>query len=529
MDASESLLVVEGTVTAVVFQNEENGYTVLRLNTGEEGEVTVVGCLPGAVPGEGLTVYGKWGRHSSYGEQFLAEAAERRLPAGEKAVLDYLSSGAVRGVGAATARRMVDEFGADALTVLEETPEQLTRIKGITRKRALAIGEAFRLQMGMRRLLDFLTGHRLALGLAMPLYHRFGDRALEALRENPYLLLDGEEPVPFSAADQLALSLGLEGDSVRRIEAGLLFELAHNLGNGHTFLPRRKLLGATGQLLGLEGQSLADGLDILLERGEVVQEEIAGEKACYLSYLFECECYVAHRLAEMSATEFSLPSGVDRLIDGIGREQGIVYAPRQREAVVLAARSQVMLLTGGPGMGKTTSLRGVLALFEQMGLDTALCAPTGRAAKRLGEACGVEASTIHRLLETRFDPVSGRLAFTHDGGTQSRRTPGSWTRTPWWPGADARAAGRAQRRLRLILVGDPDQLPSWGRECIIDLLRSGVIPTVCLTEIFRQAAESAIIMNAYKVNQGVVPSLRSGQRDFFFLRRATRQAWLKPL
>mgnify|MGYP000907097529 CR=1 FL=1 len=524
MDAAESLLVMEGTITAVVFRNEENGYTVARLDTAEQGEITVVGCLPGLMPGEGVTVHGNWIRHSAYGEQFRAEAAERRLPAGEKAVFDYLASGAVRGIGIATARRMVDEFGTDTLTVLEEMPERLTRIRGITRRRALAMGEAFRLRMGMRRLLDFLTEHQLTVRLAMPLYRRFGDRALEALRQNPYLLLEGEEPVPFAAADQLALSLGLKEDGDRRVEAGLLFELTHNLNNGHTFLPRHKLLRAAAQLLDVEGEPLAAGLEALIGRGEVVQEEIAGETACYLAYFYECECYIAHRLAEMSAAEFLPPPGVDALIDGIGREQGIDYAPHQRQAVALAARSQVVLLTGGPGVGKTTSLRGVLTLFEQLGLETALCAPTGRAAKRLGEACGAEASTIHRLLETRFDTVTGRLTFAHDENDPIKADAVIVDETSMMDLVLMRALLAALRGdCRLILVGDPDQLPSVGAGNVLsDLLRSGVIPTVGLTEIFRQAAESAIVRNAHEVNRGSVPSLRSGQSDFFFLRRSDR-------
>jgi exodeoxyribonuclease V alpha subunit len=521
MKLSEPLSAIEGTVKAVVFRNEENGYTVLHMDAGEQGEVTVVGCMPGAAPGEGLTVHGAWARHSSFGEQFKAEIVERRMPRGEKAVFDYLASGAVRGVGAATARRMVDEFGEDALSVLEEKPEQMTRIRGITRKKALAMGEAFRLQMGMRRLLDFFTVHDLPLRLAMPLYRRFGNRALEALRENPYLLLEGEEPVEFGAADGLALSLGLEGDSPMRIQAGLLFELSHNLSNGHTFLPRSKLTAATAQLLAMEEESIGGGLEELLARGEVVRDDIAGEEACYLRYLHECECYVAHRLREMCGTEFLPPKGLDVLIDQIGREQEIVYAPKQREAVRLAARRQVMLLTGGPGMGKTTSLRGVLAMLERLGLNTALAAPTGRAAKRLGEACGVEASTIHRLLGTQFDPATGQLVFSHDEDDPLSADAVIVDETSMVDLVLMRALLAALRGdCRLILVGDPDQLPSVGAGNVIsDLLRSGIIPTVRLTEIFRQAAESAIVMNAHEVNRGEMPNLRSGQGDFFFLRR----------
>ena len=518
----EQLNCIEGTVEAVIYQNEENGYTVLRLDAGDQGGITVVGCIPGAAPGESITVRGSWMRHASYGEQFKAETVDRRMPAGERAIFDYLASGAVRGIGAATARKIVEEFGGEALTVLEEHPEQLTKIHGITRKRALAMGENFRLQLGMRRLLEFLGDHGLPLQLAMPLYRRYGDRTLEVLRANPYLLVDEELGVRFDQADELALDQGMEGDDPQRLEAGLLFELSHNLNNGHTFLPRRKLLAATAQLLGLEDlDTLGDGLEALMERGEVIQEETAGEEAVYLFDLYEAECFVAQRLAEMSREELLPPEDMDRVLDRIQRDQGITYAPQQRSAVDLAARSQVMLLTGGPGTGKTTSLRGVLALFDQLGLETALAAPTGRAAKRLGELCGVEAATIHRLLETQYDPRSGRLVFARDEDDPLRADAVIVDETSMVDITLMYGLLRALRpECRLILVGDADQLPSVGPGCLFsDLIRSGVVPMVRLTEIFRQAAESAIVRNAHGVNRGELPDLRDREHDFFFLRR----------
>ena len=520
-EAERSL--IEGTVESVIYQNQENGYTVLRLDGGEGQTLTVVGCMPGVAPGESIAVEGTWTRHASYGEQFKAEAVERRTPAGTKAIFDYLSSGAVKGIGAATARRMVEEFGEETLTVLEEHPERLTQIRGITRKKALAMGENFRLQMGMRRLLEFLGEHEVPLQLAMPLYRKYGDRALEIIRGNPYLLVDGELGVEFSTADKLALSMGMEGDDPQRIEAGLLFELAHNLDNGHAFLPRRKLLPATAQLIELEGETeaLEDALEALLERGEVIQETVANEEAVYLHDLYEAEQYVAFRLSEMARGEQVPPAGLDGLIDRIQAEQGIVYAPQQRQAVELAAASQVMLLTGGPGTGKTTSLRGVLALFDQLGLETALAAPTGRAAKRLGELCGMEAATIHRLLETQYDPRSGRLVFARDEDDPLRADAVIVDETSMVDILLMRGLLSALRpECRLILVGDPDQLPSVGPGNLFsDLIRSGVVPMVRLTEIFRQAAESAIVRNAHGVNRGELPDLRDNKHDFFFLRR----------
>ena len=516
---------IEGTVEAVIYQNRENGYTVLRLDAGESGGVTVVGCLPGVAPGERITVRGTWMRHASYGEQFKAETVERRMPAGEKAIFEYLASGAVRGIGAATARRMVEEFGAEALTVLEEHPERLTAIHGVTRKRALAMGENFRLQMGMRRLLEFLGAHDVPLQLAMPLYRRYGDQALEAVRANPYLLVDGELGVAFATADSLALDLGMEGDDPQRIEAGLLFELTHNLDNGHTFLPRRKLLWATAQLIGVEEEALEDGLEALLERGEAIQEPVAGEQAVYLRDLYEAEQYVAWRIRGLAEGELVPPPGLDRLIGKIQSEQGIVYAPQQRQAVELAAQRQLMLLTGGPGTGKTTSLRGVLALFEALGLETALAAPTGRAAKRLGELCGMEAATIHRLLETQYDPHSGRLVFAHDEQDPLKADAVIVDETSMVDITLMRALLCALRDdCRLILVGDADQLPSVGPGNLFsDLIRSRAVPMVRLTEIFRQAAESAIIRSAHGVNRGELPDLRDNKGDFFFLRRKEPQ------
>ncbi|MFQ7856100.1 MAG: helix-hairpin-helix domain-containing protein [Flavonifractor plautii] len=458
--------------------------------------------------------------HASYGEQFKAEAVERRMPAGTKAIFDYLASGAVRGIGAATARRMVEEFGEEALTVLEEHPERLTQIKGITRKRALAMGEHFRQQMGMRRLLEFLGEHEVPLQLAMPLYRKYGDRALEIIRGNPYLLVDRELGVDFSNADALALSMGMEGDDPQRLEAGLLFELTHNLDNGHTFLPRRKLLPATAQLIGVGEEALEEALEALLERGEVVEEPVAGEQAVYLHDLCEAEQYVAFRLWELAAGEIVAPHGLEELIDRIQAEQGITYAPQQRQAVELAATSQVMLLTGGPGTGKTTSLRGVLALFDALGLETPWPPPRGGPPSGWG-SCAARRDHDPPPSGDPYDPHSGRLVFAHDESDPLKADAVIVDETSMVDITLMHGLLSALRpECRLILVGDPDQLPSVGPGNLFsDLIRSGVIPMVRLTEIFRQAAESAIVRSAHGVNRGELPDLRDNKHDFFFLRR----------
>ncbi len=512
---------VEGTVTAVLFRNEENGYTVLKLDCDEKGEITAVGCMPGVAPGEVLELEGSWGRHPSYGEQFKAEVVTRRMPVGEKAVFEYLASGAVKGIRAGLARQIVDRFGEDALAVIESEPEKLCEIRGVSPKRARAIGEDFRQKMGMRRLAQFLSEHRLPLSAAMPLYKRFGDYAVEVVRDNPYLLADRSLEIPFAQVDALAIELGVAGDDPQRVEAALLFELDHNADNGHVFLPEGKLLGATAALIGVEGDCLAAGLDALAERGEVVREDIAGVEACYPAGLYAAECYVAMRLGEMCGAEIAPPKGLGKLIDSIQREQGITYAKQQRTAVELAASRQVMLLTGGPGTGKTTSLRGVLALFETLGLETALAAPTGRAAKRMGETCGADAVTIHRLLETKLDPYTGQLAFTKNQDDPLKVDAVIVDETSMVDVSLMAALLAALRGdCRLVLVGDPDQLPSVGPGNVLDhLIRSGVVPAVALTEIFRQARESAIVMNAHGVNRGTVPELKNKAKDFFYMGR----------
>lgn len=516
------LCYLEGTVSSVIFRNEENGYTVLRVDGGDEGEITIVGCMPGVAPGEGLSVHGTWEQHSTYGRQLKAEIIERTLPSGEDAVYRYLASGAIRGIGAVTARRLVDAFGSDALTVIEESPEKLTKIHGITQKRARSMSEALRLQVSMRRLLDFLSAHNLPLQAAMPLYRRYGDTALSAIRTNPYLLTDESVGAAFYTADALALSLGFHNENPLRLEAGLLFELIHNADQGHVFLPRTKLLAATAQLLEVPVEVLADALQSLQENGALVCSEIAGEDACYLARLYDCECAVANRLSTMAGYELYPSLSVDKLLDRIEDESGMTYAPLQRQAVHTAAIRQVMLLTGGPGTGKTTSLRAVLALFEAMGLDTVLTAPTGRAAKRLSEACGMEAATIHRLLETRYDASRGGLTFARDERNPLKADAvivdeASMVDLPLM----SALLSALQNDCRLILVGDPHQLPSVGPGNLLsDLLRAGTIPTLSLTEIFRQAALSSIIRNAHNVNQGEVPELtNSASGDFFFLRR----------
>ncbi len=514
---------VIGTIASVIYQNEESGYAVFRLATDDGEMITVTGCVPCAAPGEELAVTGNYVIHPAHGEQFSAEGVERRLPATESGILDYLSSGAIRGIGPATAQKLVERFGADTLDVLENAPEELRRLKGITDKRAREIAESFREQLGLRRLMEFLTRFELPIALAVPLYRRFGAGAMEQLRRDPYQLSAEPFNVDFGLADEIALALGFTGDASCRTEAGILFELSHNEQNGgHIFLPREKLIAATAQLLDAPPDVVEKSLDVLIDRWRIVQEPVANVTACYLARCYTDEDYVAMRIRAMLSDKPDRLNGAKKAIDEIEREQGIEYAPLQRQAVELAAEQELLILTGGPGTGKTTSVRAILTLFERMGLDVLLAAPTGRAAKRMGEVCERDAQTIHRLLGMSWDERTGQVKFQKDEKDPLKADAIIVDETSMVDLALMRALLAALKPgCRLVLVGDPDQLPSVGAGNVFsDLIRSGRVQTVALTEVFRQARQSAIIRNAHTVNEGGVPDLQNtSESDFFFMPR----------
>ena len=517
---------IDGTILNLIFQNEENGYTVLRLVTDDGEMVTVVGTIPCAAPGENLIVDGRWVSHPVHGEQVQAQRVERHMPTTEQEIFSYLSSGAVKGVGPATADRLVQRFGGDTLRVLEEEPERLREVRGVTERKAREIAESYRHQMGMRRLLEFLSSNNLPLRLAMQLYRRYGAGALDTLRRDPYLLVDELYGVDFSVMDEIALSMGIAGDSRRRIEAAVLFELTYNLNNGHVFLPRDKLIAAAAQLISCPADAAEISLDDLIGRGAVCCERVAKVEACYLRRLYEAEVFVAEKLARMLRCQADrsdyIAARIDGVIEQIQAEQGLTYAPAQRRAVELAAKRGVLLLTGGPGTGKTTSIRGIVAMLDRMGCSILLMAPTGRAAKRLGELCSREAQTIHRCLRMSWNEDTGETAFQVNEKEPLEAEAVIVDEMSMVDLPLMRALLAALRDdCRLVMVGDPDQLPSVGPGNVFgDLIRSGRVETVALTEIFRQAQTSAIIRAAHEVNRGRVPELRNASgSDFFFMRR----------
>ena len=517
--------ILYGVVTAVVYQNPENGYAVLRFRTQEGETVTVVGTIPMTAAGERLAVTGRWTAHASYGRQFEAELLERYLPESRDEILSYLSSRAIKGVGERTAQRIVAAFGEKSLEVLENEPDRLAQVPGISASKAREISENFRRQVGMRRLIEFLAQYHLPAALALRLYRAYGEVAVDAVQEEPYMLLQPYYGASFGQVDQFALAMGFETDDPQRVEAGVLFELTYNLSGGHVFIPREKLIDATARLLGLPGDTVAAAITSLTETDRLAVDTVAGLTACYLPELHEAEVYLARRFQEMAANPPAPPEKLAQYLAELQEESAVTYADKQLEAIRAAAENRVILVTGGPGTGKTTTMAGILALFDKLKLKTMLAAPTGRAAKRLSECTGREASTIHRLLESQFDAESGAMCFFHNEEAPLKADALVVDETSMVDLPLMQSLLLALKpRCRLVLVGDPDQLPSVGPGNVFsDLIRSGIVPTVRLTEIFRQARESLIVMNAHAINQGQLPELTSRSRDFFFLKRRTAE------
>ena len=525
----QELEVLQGTIGAVIYQNYDNGYAVLRLKCGDGQTVTVVGTIPMAAVGEGLMVTGKWTSHVSYGRQFEAEFLERMLPSTSNEILSYLSGRIIKGIGPRSAARIVEHFGDLTLQIMEREPERLAEVSGISATRAKAIGEEFRLRVGMRHLMEFFGVHQLPAELAVQVYKRYGESAVDMLYDDPYLLM--ELDAPFAAVDRFAIELGVLAEDPRRIEAGILFELHYNLNAGHSFLPKEKLIQATAQLLSVEQTEVQNQLQLLQQMQRVVFQTLQQIDVVYLPELYEAECNIRQRLMDAAKLEFPRERKLQTMLEKVQRESGLTYSEKQIQAIAEAIHSGVLLLTGGPGTGKTTILKGILSILEDMDLKCALAAPTGRAAKRLTEVTGREASTIHRLLEASIDPATGDMVFVRN---ESNPLQADAVIVDEMSMVDVLLLHNLLQAVppatRLIFVGDPDQLPPVGPGCpFADCLRSECLPAIRLTEIFRQAQQSLIVMNAHRVNQGQLPELRNVKSDFFFLRCSSEEAVSKTI
>ena len=513
---------LEGSVEQVVFYNDDNGYAVCDLAT-EDDVVTVCGIMPMLSEGDRLCVYGKWVHSPKYGRQFSAEQYERLMPADTASILRYLSSRAIKGIGPKTAVKIVEEFGEDTFDVIENHPEWLANVKGISIKSALAASESFKEQAGIRSAMMFFRDY-FGAATTVKIYKKWGSASVDIAKKNPYRLCNEVDGIGFERADLLAQSLGLKAGSFDRIMSGLSYVMSRNsIQNGHTCLPREKLAEAGAELLEVSLEDSDRGISELIRTGRLKYVLNDERQMIYLSEAYDEEKYIAQKLLLLEKTCVSVDvQDVDRFIEREEAKSGMEYAYLQKQAISDALRYGVLVLTGGPGTGKTTVVRALIRIFDSMGFSIALAAPTGRAAKRLSEATAMEAKTIHRLLEMSYDP-EGRAVFNRNDFDLLDEQIVIVDEASMIDSSLMCALLKAIKPgARMIIIGDADQLPSVGAGNVLrDIIDSEKFSTVRLTEIFRQAQESLIVTNAHAINNGQKPELSVKDKDFFYLRRST--------
>lgn len=519
----DEIFQLTGTVTEIIYTNTENGYTVCDIDSAAEGLFTATGYMPYLSEGENVRVTGCWVTHPDYGEQFKVSYYESVLPKDTDAILRYLSSGIVPGIREATAKKLVDHFGSQVLEIMLDDPRRLSEVKGITKDKAEKMGDAFAKLQSMQNIVMFLQQYSISANMAMRVHQALGQNAVEKIKANPYVLVNQVDGISFKTADNIAFVRGVAKDDPERVKAGIRYMLTNAAyASGHTYLPRQLLVEHGAYNLTVPEEIIQNGIDGLALEKDVYIDNMAGQEVCYLSAFLSAELYVARRISAMAV--FAQPFAMDEeaaqaLIGKVSLEEGITLAPEQAEAVTAAVKSSCVIITGGPGTGKTTAIKTIIRLMEALRLSVALTAPTGRAAKRMSEVTGLEAKTIHRLLgvqrsgdkqvfsKNEENPLSADVVIADEMSMVDILLMSAFLRAVK-PGA------------RLILTGDADQLPSVGLGNVLrDLIASGAVPVIRLEQIFRQAQESLIVVNAHKINRGELPEIASRNQDFFFLRR----------
>ena len=515
---------VTGYIDHVIFRNEDNGYTVMVLKgTKKEEELTCVGSFPAITQGASIEATGVYIHHPVYGKQFQISSFTEKMPEDTYGIERYLGSGAIRGIGAALAARIVRKFGDDTLRIVEEEPERLAEVKGISEKKAREIAAQVSEKAEMRKVMIFLQKYGISLNLGAKIYQKYKESVYTILQENPYRLAEDISGVGFKIADEIAARVGIHADSDYRIRSGMLYTLLQASGEGHTYLPREQLFTRCARLLGVDESYMEKHLmDMVIDRKLVLKEK-SGETIVYPAQYYYLELNTARMLNELNIVCPEDKELVRHRIELIEKETGTVLDEMQKRAITEAADHGLFILTGGPGTGKTTTINAIIRYFEMEGLDIYLAAPTGRAAKRMTEATGYEAKTIHRLLELSGVPEESSAGVHFERNAQNPLE------------ADViiidemsmvdiflmhALLSAVVTGTRLILVGDVNQLPSVGPGSVLkDIIHSGAFPVVELTKIFRQASQSDIVVNAHKINEGVPVVLDNKSMDFFFLKR----------
>lgn len=522
------IITITGTVEEIIYSNPENGYTVCGIDSPDEGLFTATGYMPFISEGESVALSGEWTTHPDYGEQFRAEYYETVLPTDEEAILRYLASGVIPGIREATAKKLISHFGCEVLNIMLTEPEKLSEIKGISKEKARKIGAAFSELQSMQNIVMFLQQYSISANMAVKIHNALGANSVDLIKKNPYILSDMVDGISFKTSDAIAFNMGLPKNSMLRIRAGVKYILKNAAyTNGHVYLPKTALTEHAVYTLKVEENEVEAAISELIGAKDIFADTTGGEQVYYLYEYYEAEYYIARRLIAMSQNtqKFTMTEAeAEKAIDLFESESEIYLASEQRNAVVTALSTGCMILTGGPGTGKTTTINTIIKLLEDLKLSIALAAPTGRAAKRMSQVTGYEAKTIHRLLGTQRSS-DGYNVFTHNEESPLTADVIILDEVSMIDVSLMSSFLKAVKSgARLILSGDADQLPSVGPGNIIhDIIESGTIPVIQLNKIFRQAEESLIIVNAHRINRGELPDLSDKASDFFFLRRQNPQ------
>ncbi len=524
----------DGIVEHIIFQNKENGYCVFSMSLSEDEfeEIICVATILDLFEGEHIKVSGTEKIHAQYGSQLEVKAYEKVMPKTIHGIEKYLSSGVIKGIGPKMAKKIIENFGEDAFEVIEKNPLALSKIRGISEVKAIAIGKEFNEQVGLRNVMLFLQQYNISNTNSAKIYKKYKERTIEIVKTNPYILTDDIMGIGFKTADEIAEQMGIQKDSLYRIKSGIKFELQQNLANGNVYVVYDNLLIALQQILRVDVEIIKNGIVELQLDGYISKREVEGVDVVYTSSYLVAENYVAKKLVELSLNVLDKTKDLDTDIDKVEKELKIQLADMQRTAVKLAMQKGVLVITGGPGTGKTTIINTLIKLFEAEGNDVCLTAPTGRAAKRITETTGVDALTIHRLLgvdagslENRVqtfkkneeEPIEADVVIVDESSMIDTMLMSNLLKA-------------VQMGTRLVLVGDVDQLPSVGAGNVLsDIIKSDVITVVKLNEIFRQAKESAIVTNAHRINLGEYPEYENKTSDFFIMERNNQEEILSTV
>ena len=527
---------IYGYIERITYYNEENGFMVAKLQEqGKRDLTTIVGNLAAIHPGESLKLTGKWVQNKKFGEQFRVEVFEVVAPATLIGIQKYLGSGSIKGIGSVLAERMIQKFGLETIEVIEKSPERLSEVDGIGAKRIEMILKAWKEQRHVKEIMIFLQGHGVSVTYSTKIYRHYGKRSIEVVKDNPYCLARDIQGIGFITADRIAKNLGIDSHSIIRAKAGLIYVLSQLTQEGHVYYPEDALVKKAGDILKVDHEVVTEALQELQREKEIVREEIEdvdNKRGVYLGPFYIAEVGIAEQMKSLVATRSNVrPIKAEKAIEWVQEKLGIELAQKQQEAIDLAARTKVLVITGGPGTGKTTIILAILRIFQQLGLTVLLAAPTGRAAKRMNETTGWKAKTLHRLLEyspkeERFkrnedDPLEGDMVIIDEASMVDTLLMYHLLKA-------------IPRHAHLILVGDVDQLPSVGPGNVLrDIIDSGVFTVVRLSEIFRQAHESTIVINAHRVNQGKFPMIKGDfpdkSLDFHFLEEADPERALQKI